>query len=470
VNSSQIAALVERVIKLPAEYRSGLLLALLERWHELDPDAAAAWVRPAIARAYATAGKAVPAHEGLDEEIVKTWSEAAPEAALAQAARQPDAPSSERIVVFATRALAGLDFAARVEKLAALQNGAVRDHALAETLKSWAATDPAAAYAQIDRLSPGKESDDARRAVLTEMAKRDVSTTLARLSELVPDLPADPQGNELINQVLREAAQHDGATATQWASALPEGLREKATAAALINWARNDGLAALQWANARNLPFDTRSRWRVSETMEVQQTLLQAVAGKPEAVAWLRSLPPDAEIDRVLQEQAFFHGSTVSSRELFSELPSQTQPRAAEWLVRAIAKEDAADAIRWTSQLPNGEAREKAVGTLAWDLAENAGPTSALLEELLTGPDRDVALRAYADRITPKEPAKSLELAAQIADADVREQAFRYIASSWLYGDETAARAWLAGTSELSAATKANLLRSMQDRQLEYSR
>jgi hypothetical protein len=172
----------------------------------------------------------------------------------------------------------------------------------------------------------------------------------------------------------------------------------------------------------------------------------------------------------MLQEQAFFHGSTVSSRELFSDLPPERQPRAAEWLVRAIAKEDAADAIRWTRELPSGEAREKAVGTLAWDLAENADPNSALLEELLTGPDRDVALRAYADRITPKEPAKSLELAAQIADADVREQAFSYIASSWLDRDETAARAWLAATSELSAATKANLLHRMQEWQLEYSR
>ena len=59
---------------------------------------------------------------------------------------------------------------------------------------------------------------------------------------------------------------------------------------------------------------------------------------------------------------------------------------------------------------------------------------------------------------------RALEFARRVSASAAREATFESIAYNWLYSDEPAARAWIAGAPELSAEQKRVLLRQSDER------
>jgi len=133
LSREDLEELVERAARLP-QAESGLLLGpLFERWCELDPETATAWVR---------------AHPGTRfTSAWTTWARMLPKEALASVHAQPGALYSPQILQAAVRALCGSNRPAQAELLAGLAPDSARDQMLREVVEGWAGNDSAAALA-----------------------------------------------------------------------------------------------------------------------------------------------------------------------------------------------------------------------------------------------------------------------------------------------------------------------------------
>ena len=455
LSAEQVGELVQRVSSFPASQRKGLLGPLLRRWQELDPDAAEAWARPALERAFAG-----PGVRGLDQEILFAWTEAAPERALAEALRRPHSRMSEHVIWRSVQALSGTNAQAQIERLSGLPPGRMRDRALRTCLSEWAKQDAASAYAQISHLPAGAERDQARMNILSEWAKVDSRAALGRLRDLLPELQAELQGNPLLNRVLGDAASHDPRGAAAFAATLPRSMRIPAIVSALNGWIRQDPIAALEWARDQGIPLDSRGANDDLHMFAHTELIRGAVSVNGEKVIeWLRRLPAGGERDRLLGLAAQSAKPELAAG-LFHELPSSEQLRVVGLMAWGKGNEDPDAAVRWAREMSSPEVRAAALARVVPAYAERfPSKLDALLESLPAGRERDAALRGCASGIAWRDPEKALAFAERITTSNVREQAFRIVARSWLSHDKPAATAWLAQTPELSAATKANYLR-----------
>jgi hypothetical protein len=125
----------------------------------------------------------------------------------------------------------------------------------------------------------------------------------------------------------------------------------------------------------------------------------------------------------------------------------------------------ASEAASWVKELPAGPERVAGVQALAsLQLYNNPGRADSIPEAWPAGPERDAALRGIATSISQNEPARAFEFARRINNPDSRSNAFVQIARSWLYRNESAARAWISTTPELFADDKRVLIRQFDER------
>lgn len=423
LDAGQLAQMVERVAGFGDWEMQELLAALVKQWTLMDPAAAAAWARPAIERFYAGGMK------NTDRAIVSAWSAADPERAIALALERPDAMASQRLIGDAIRALAENDPGGQLDRMAALPDGRLRDAAIATALAEWAKADPSAALARLDSLSSGARRDSTLTTILAEWAKKDPAAALAEMSARI-DAGEIGRGRGDLARMIGAAAAEDPAAALKWAEGLPADLRDGATVLAAAGWARKDPIAALEWARSNGMQLDRSSflsgnRW---ENYSVLDAALNSDAKK--TVDWLRTLPASAERDRFLTRR-IYRLDMDTARDLFAEMSPEAQKLAAGSLGYRLGEMGQDEAIAWTKEQVSGPARETMIASLVSDLGRSSPEQlEALVAKYPSGADRDAALRGAAD---------------------------------WLYQDATAARAWLAGTSELAPGIKAMLLRQSEE-------
>ena len=121
--------------------------------------------------------------------------------------------------------LAANDPDAAAQWVATLPAGEGRQRALTELVSQWSENDPAAAAAYLAKYPASPETDDSR----------------ARLAQNV--LRADPEG------------------ALAWANTISEAESRKRTVTDLVrNWMRRDADAAQKWVQSSQLPDDVRAR------------------------------------------------------------------------------------------------------------------------------------------------------------------------------------------------------------------
>jgi hypothetical protein len=459
LDAPQVAALTAQVAKLNWSVQEQLIDPLLMRWAELDREAATAWARPFLEHARL-------GNWSIEDRVLNAWCRAAPEQALVAALKRPYSDVSAAMIYAATCALAGDNPAAQIDRLDALPAGRLRDDALATGLLEWAKKDAAAAYAQLARLGRGRVFENVRERVLKEWVGKDSAAALAQLNTLVPGLSAGINGSGLVNQVVRVAAETSPATALEWASSLPDSLRLDATAAGLVAWAPKEPIAALEWARSHGIPLDVKMRDYFGEgrDLDAAQPLISAAmeAEGDKTIEWLRDLPRGEErgwlLARAIQEKP-----TEIGRALFSELPIEEQSAIAGNMASGF--EDIEAGLQWAQNLaPRGARLEVIAGIALNNTQRFPNAVEAFIDNFAPGPDRDSALRGYVGAQW-NQPEKGIEIAARIMTPDIREQAFRQVASSWLYRDAVAAQSWLATTSELTPETKAILLRTFRESQ-----
>jgi len=433
---------------------------LVDRWAELDPQAALEWSRNYNDR---------QDKNNFMEQVLKDWSAQNPADALA-----------------ALRALpAGLQ-AAQLEGYVSQYNPARTLYS--DVYSAWASTDPTAAAADALNLPPNSTKDQSLVAVARAWADQDPAAALAWSNTL----PAGSAKNSAVDAAIQAMSKQDPQTAAAAASNLPDTQdRDGLMATIASNWADQDPVAALTWAdqsltgasqnNAINMAFITFCSTdpagaanyylsQVSNPNMVHNTDAFMVAfnwagqDSQGAINWAMALPAGTtgtsdpttdlrnEILRVglidLSDNdpvaaASYLQQNLASDPNFSQLSSQ--------LVLHWSKSDPQAALTWAQSLPPSDAQSQSVSTAVTQLA-TIDPQTALNDALqLTGDTQNKTIGSVFASWAGQQPNQAVAALATLPAGEGLDSATASVAQSWLNTDPAAASQWIDTLSPGSA-------------------
>ncbi len=412
----------------------------LEAWIAQDPEAALVYVRNLAPSAEHTQGLLM---------VLGALGRTDPDRTLALAAELVSTREQRAIYSSIFAQLAAADPAAAARKLDSVPSGESRNQALRALADGWAATDVAAALAWAQQLG-GTDLAPAMEAVLATVAQQDPlrAIDLARhtLSGAAYERTVTAALQTLLRTDPREAgafvnALAPGAAQTQTALAVARALATQNPAEALA-WTKtlpSDQLQALALNNVLDLwtardPAAAGAYVAQMESGGAQDSAaeylarLLATANPAHAIAWAQALPGANARDRALVSIA----STWA----------QTEPAAA---------------ARWAGTMPASELRTEALhGALSyWLLQDNRGAQEFVFS--LTGETQTSAATFVAPRLAQKDPVAAIAWTQTLPQGEAREAALGAAYSRWLSNAPAAARTWLT-TANLPPATKAKLM------------
>ena len=450
LTAHDFSALVKRAESFPFIRRNELVPPLLDRWFELDFDAAQSWMRV----------------HPTEFMAIEAWAKANPEKALREAFAMQDDWRATSLLYQAIRQLAGDDHAAQAARLKTLASSKLRDDVFQSVLADWAKTDPAAAYAALAEIPPGRTHDGARDGVLRNWAERDPAGALAQVNALLPMLKAGVLGNELVTDLAERVGKKDPRLVLEWLSELPVEFRAAPAIGAARVWAAKDPAAALDWCLANGV--DVARGRRMGFNSWQAGVLGEALAAHPDlAVAWLEGLRAGPDRDRLLEralqdslwrvpkEQLFDEDNAFAMR-LFNELAAESQVRAATALGEKRAQQgDLTDLHDWAENFTVDAARANAIaGAMAATYERDASRVEPLLASSTSPADRDAALRGLAGAMSNSAPAEAAARALAINDPALRRETLGTIVSAWKTRDPDAAVAWLRDSAGIPEAWK----------------
>ncbi|MES2569656.1 MAG: hypothetical protein V4710_06325, partial [Verrucomicrobiota bacterium] len=150
LRAADLGEMVARADSLPTRYRKEVLGVVVDRWFELDPVAAAAWVRPRTA----------------EDEAWKVWARQFPKAVIEElhgtSSFEYDAVG---ILHEAVNALAGGDPADQLRLLSSLPADATRDRLIHQLLVEWVSRDASAAFFFAKDSATGAVAFETRQAI-----------------------------------------------------------------------------------------------------------------------------------------------------------------------------------------------------------------------------------------------------------------------------------------------------------------
>ena len=385
LDSAQIATLLDRLDKESSRQMQDRCAWLFSWWSKRDPKAAAAWFRPQLD---AAAQDGRPSSGGMNARAQKiaAWAKMDPLAALEYAREHLHQGIATELLRDAMGGWADENAEQHLAVLLAFPEGKARTAGLEMFLRSWAKRDAAGALAQYRALGLSN------------------SQLLSGLLRTVGE--SNPM------QALDVLAQFDAAQIARSAPALVE------------QWAKSDPAAALGWALAHGVGINHRyeDTGRVEHNSFRRESwsgghyfnpFNKALEKQPAAtLAWVRSLPPGADRDRLLELAATSGKDFEQTLGLFSELPADAAARVAN-RIGAFFQSEPERVQKWAASLPPGPAREE-----TW---QGIGAVTKEELPLPPGPDRDAMLSGMIRTFqNEKTTEQALALAVKIGDPLLR--------------------------------------------------
>lgn len=326
------------------------------------------------------------------------------------------------------------------QRLEAASPGSGSAEKIGVFFKAWARVDATSAFAGAIHLKNASLRTKALASVTETTGAAGAKPLVASLSALPTEVLPMSQRGFLISTALVIWSEADpGAAAAYLESISPQGPDYyMAWSQIARRWALKDPPAALRWAEARG----GNERGHI--------VLFGVISG------WWEKEPGSAE--------AY----------VFARLDSFEGQRMLAALVKDMFDASPEKAVRWVTQLTNGQARQNscmAVGVLwanndpkaacAWALSLPADLRSRVLNAAmgawttndpqsagqwlteLEGEGRDVAVDAYCAATVMINPATAMQWADTIADAPLRQRVMNRVASLWMAQDPDAAVAWI---------------------------
>ncbi|HEX8296376.1 MAG TPA: hypothetical protein VF593_08760 [Chthoniobacteraceae bacterium] len=433
---SEIVQLLGRAERLPAQFRMPVTVALLERWFELNPEAASKWARG----------------QPLDHYSWEVWVMRSPESAMiALQEAAPAQPRTRRLLELAVATIAGPEKAARAAKLTALPASPTRDLLLSSVLNDWSTTDPGAAFAFSRDTLTGALRPAALQTALRELATKDAAHAQRELATVLSELPPGENGNPAIAAVAAALARKDPQATLQWIGTLPEAHRGSALyTAAAAEWAKINPSAAITWHQGSGL---TGGLPRVVDAaMETRSA---------ETLQWIQGMPPgparDAFLEAAVSNRGLILAPQLSSENirtvaaLLAQLPAEAQERASArigW--HGATSSQFETVLPLVREIANPQARAAAIKAATRARGSFRRDSANLMHEYFPDPaDRDAAFRGLSASQRSSAPQAAAASAMQIADPTSRFQAMDEFVVDWLDRKPADARAWLSSTETI---------------------
>jgi hypothetical protein len=307
-------------------------------------------------------------------------------------------------------------------------------------LRRWAELDGNGAFAYVNSLAEGATKKQGI-AVLLEVFARSNPQFLALLAQMALTMTNSESSTELIRGLAGIWSQTDVQSAFAWASQLPEGQdRTDALVTIRSQWAAQDPKAVS--AQISQLPQD-------SSTAALIATVAAhwGASDPAQAIEWANGLP---ESQKTLAMSnllgAWAQSNPTSAADYAVQLPpGEMQNQAVRSVVSSWAGQNPEQVAAWVVQFPAGDLRDQGISEAvnAWNNLDPDGVKNWALN-LPAGTIRDIALKNFAEDITPSTPEQAAEIVASIGDSYEQAQAMEPLLRSWAETDPQSARDWLA--------------------------
>jgi hypothetical protein len=312
---------------------------------------------------------------------------------------------------------------------------AYEDFSMVVIFSNWVRQDPEAAKAAAAQLT-GRAGEQARMALVSALTQSDPAAAW----QYALTLPGSGRTHEdPKQQVIRAWAESDPQAALKAALSIADsGSRSQALSSAVASWARADFPGALQYAIAvedstlRSDLFRAMSGTASDNRQELLNAMVEHMPvgdNYQNAVStlfssWARENPAEAAAA----------AAQIPPGRALSQTASQI---AAQWAQVGNLNQ----VMSWAQQLPEGEARNNALGSLFSHWSNRDAPQALAALGTLSAADRPAAVRSLAAGWSQKNPEAVLQWAGTLAEGRERTDVINSALSQW------------AGTSpELAAA------------------
>ena len=270
---------------------------LLQKWAQLDPAQAMAWVEKI---------KDQGAKFGGYRAVLSTWTRRSPQEAVAwaEANGAPDAKDDRdgnwaMATIVGQLAKTDADWALRLtegqpmsrargrmidsvignyvsqhgeaaarEMVMRISDESLRNGAMGRVASQLAANDPQSAAQWIATLP----ASDGRQRALTELVSQWSENDPAAAATYLAQFPASPESDESRGRLAQNVLRKDPEGAIAWANTITEAqLRTRTVSDLVKNWMRRDEAAAQKWVQSSQLPDDVRARLGLPGTGGVRQ-------------------------------------------------------------------------------------------------------------------------------------------------------------------------------------------------------
>jgi hypothetical protein len=344
---------------------------LLAIWSQKNPRAALAQV---------LALPEGPERNDLLRNLTANYAAAEPEAALAWVRQLPQGGQRDRLFREVIGGIASRDPAASIKLLDELPQGSLRDNAVERIVDECLEANPAAAGALADKERNVFQHQGLFRYVAAAWAGRDLPQALAwaqglnrpgdrdgalagvvqQIAQTKPQeaaqlVMAQPDGNSrnhLVRYLANGWAQDDLPGAANWASRLPEGLRQRAWDGLQEPWLQQDPEGAANFV-LHSLPA---GQPRNQALQNLARAAGESGWDEPAALQWAGQLPTGTERDAFLagwcrQSVPGYGPRPEQAARLVAWMsPGETQAAAIEAIAREWLKIDAPAARAWVRQ------------------------------------------------------------------------------------------------------------------------
>lgn len=453
--------------------REGLMVinAIVERWVELDPNAAAT---------YALGGADRLIDRNLLQLVVESWSAENPEATLAWIDANVAGRERDQYLYRLTAILGRSDPQRALALLQESPGWRPDDRQVNNIYEEWAGRAPRAAAAAAMALPTGGNRTAALKSIAWTWADSDPAGALAWTAQ-IPELRTRADAEE---QVIIKWGFVDAPAALRSLATMNDPLaRDRLATSVLVGWASRDPGAARD--HVLTLPLEKRGeaictvarilgRYDAATAMALVQQLPlaeQAQAGRgvvrnymltnPQAAAeLLLTLPPSIGPDHTINNVAATWARTDpagSAKWLVALPPSESRSQSLNSVTSTWAEHNPASAGAWLLECDLGENGSQIAQTIATQWAGSDEDSALRWAEKLPDAQRVSAFNVICGTIAERDPARAVQLVSQLPTAE-KAAAVSKIVQVWARREPAAAARW---TSTLPEASRGPALQDL---------
>ena len=418
----QIGELLDRLERGSSRETAHRRSWLVSWWVDRDAASATEWLKPKLANAAQDGPLDFSFESEANGKLIIAWAKAAPERAVEYAKLHAGTGLARQLLLAVAQPSSGTDERERLTLLLTFPAGKARSGATELLVWTWAKREPDAAFAAASALPHGSERDKSMSAALRAWGNVDAPASLDHFSA------AEMKDDHLLRELLRNVATDDPARAVAFLGRSDSAQLARCGPLVVESWAKHDPVAALSWALANGIEITLQGESEQSVAHDAFRRitsasgyswhpLATALKAQPEAtIAWLRSLPPGTDRERLTELAVTWELIADDAVALFASLSPEAAARTAYQVAQKFQGK-LEEGRAWAETLPPGRARSQ-----AWR-ALGASVNKPL--DLPPGADRDAMLSGLATGESRRsDPVDALQHVMQIGDVPLRHDVF----------------------------------------------